>query len=147
MLNDDTGTVNVPKFSQLSFSKLSTCHLDLQTLFYEVIKYFDCSIIEGYRNQKDQEKAFNGGYSKLHWPYGKHNSQPSMAVDVTPYPVNLLNDKLALFFGGYVMGIAQKLKDEGKMTHSVRWGGSWSGLGELNAPHVLNDLVHFELIE
>lgn len=136
----------MPKFSQESFSKLATCHQDLQALFYEVIKYFDCTILEGYRNQADQEKAFAGGFTKLHYPYGKHNHQPSMALDASPYPINPSDIKLSMWFGGYVMGIAQKLKDEGKMEHSVRWGASWDGLGKLNNSHELNDLVHFELV-
>ena len=137
----------MPKFSQESFSKLTTCHPDLQALCYEVIKYYDCTVLQGYRNEVDQEKAFAEGNTKLHYPHGKHNHQPSMAVDLTPYPIDFNNEKLALWFGGYVLGLAQKLKDEGKMTHSVRWGGSWNGLGDLNTPHMLNDLVHFELVE
>lgn len=137
----------MPKFSQASFSKLTTCHPDLQALCYEVIKYFDCTVLQGYRNEADQEKAFAAGNTKLHYPHGKHNHQPSMAVDLTPYPIDFNNEKLALWFGGYVLGLAQKLKDEGKMTHSVRWGGAWNGLGDLNTPKMLNDLVHFELVE
>lgn len=137
----------MPKFSQASFSKLSTCHQDLQALFFEVIRYFDCTILEGYRNEAAQEAAFAKGNTKLHYPHGKHNHQPSMAVDVTPYPINFDDEKLGLWFGGYVLGIAQKLKDEGKMTHSIRWGGAWDGLGKLNSARQLNDLVHFELVE
>ena len=137
----------MPKFSQASFSKLSTCHLDLQALFFEVIKYFDCTILEGYRNKADQEKAFASGNSKLHYPYGKHNHQPSMAVDVIAYPINFNDEKMGMWFGGYCLGIAQILKNEGKMTHSIRWGGSWNGLGKLNTPTMFNDLVHFELLE
>lgn len=137
----------MPKFSQSSFSKLSTCHQDLQVLFYEVIKCFDCTILEGYRNQVDQEKDYVDGKTKLHFPDGKHNHQPSMAVDVTPYPVNFDDNKLSIWFGGYVLGIAQRLKDEGKMSHSVRWGGAWDGLGKLDRTGELNDADHFELIE
>lgn len=136
----------MPKFSQESFSKLSTCHVDLQSLFYEVIKYYDCTIIQGYRNQQEQNEAFAEGHTRLLWPHGKHNSNPSCAVDVTPYPVNLSNNNLALWFGGYVLGIAQKLKDEGKMSHSIRWGGAWDGLGDLDTAKMLDDLVHFELV-
>jgi peptidoglycan L-alanyl-D-glutamate endopeptidase CwlK len=137
----------MPKFCQESFSKLSTCHADLQALFYEVIKYYDCVILQGYRNQEDQEEAFKKGETKLHFPNGKHNHNPSMAVDATPLPVRFNDERLCYWFGGYVLGLAQKLKDEGKITHSVRWGGSWDGLGDLNTPKMLNDLVHFELIE
>lgn len=136
----------MPKFSQDSFSKLSTCHPDLQVLFYEVIKYFDCTIIEGYRNQEGQERAFETGHTKLHWPHGKHNKQPSMAVDVSPYPLDFKNIKRLYWFAGYVMGLAQKLKDEGKMTHSVRFGGDWDCDKEID-DQTFFDLVHFELLE
>lgn len=139
----------MPKFSQSSFSRLSTCHIELQTLFYEVIRTYDCSVLQGFRNEADQHAAFLSGASKLDWPNGKHNANPSMAVDVVPYPINLSNDKMNLcniyYFCGFVLGIAQRLKDEGKMTYSVRWGGDWNGdhhIGEQN----FNDLPHFELV-
>ncbi len=135
----------MPKFSQESFSKLSTCHIDLQVLFFEVIRHFDCQVLEGYRNQEDQEKAFQAGNSKLHWPNGKHNHQPSLAVDVSPYPVNWNNSKRFYWFAGYVMGIAEKLKEEGKITHAIRYGGDWDGDFQID-DQTFNDLVHFELI-
>ena len=135
----------MPKFSQSSFSKLATCHPDLQALFYEVIKTFDCTILEGYRNEEDQEKAFETGNTTLHWPHGKHNRSPSMAVDVAPYPIDWGNNYRFYWFAGYVMGIAQKLKDEGKMTHSVRFGGDWDKDKDITDEY-FKDLVHFELI-
>ena len=140
-IKDDT----MPKFSSDSFSKLSTCHPDLQVLFYEVIKNFDCQILEGYRNQEDQEAAFASGNTKLHFPNGKHNHQPSMAVDVSPYPVDWKNAPRFYWFAGYVMGIAQKLKDEGKMTHAIRYGGDWNGDDNIDNDS-FKDLVHFELV-
>lgn len=135
----------MPKFSQDSFSKLSTCHIDLQTLFYEVVKTFDCQILDGHRNQVDQEQDFIAGHTKLHFPYGKHNTLPSNAVDVSPFPVDWKNTKRFYWFAGYVIGIAQKLKDEGKINHSISWGGNWDGNIELNEQS-FNDLVHFEII-
>lgn len=139
----------MPKFSQSSFSKLTTCHTDLQVLFYEVIKHFDCSVIEGYRGQEEQEKAFLAGNTKLHWPDGKHNALPSMAIDVCPYDsiltIDWKDDYRFHYFAGIVMGIAIKLKDEGKMTHSVRWGGDWNNDTEVKDER-FRDLCHFELI-
>lgn len=135
----------MPKFSQESFSKLSTCHMELQTLFYEVVRSFDCSVLEGYRNEADQEAAFERGNTKIHYPHGKHNGQPSMAVDVAPYPIEWKNIKRFYWFGGYVMGVAERLKQEGKMTYSVRWGGDWDGDKDIDDQH-FNDLVHFELV-
>ncbi len=136
----------MPKFSQASFSKLSTCHTDLQVLFYEVIKNFDCTILEGHRSKEDQDLAFSEGRSKLQWPNGKHNYKPSMAVDVTAYPINFANIKRSYWFGGYVMGIAQRLKDEGKMTHSCKFGGDWDRDNDID-DQTFRDLLHFELVE
>jgi peptidoglycan L-alanyl-D-glutamate endopeptidase CwlK len=135
----------MPKFSQQSFSILATCHIELQTLFYEVIKNFDCKIIEGYRNQADQDQAFYSGESTLKWPNGKHNCQPSIAVDVAPYPIDWKNTKRFYYFGGIVIGIAQRLRDEGKMIHRIRWGGDWNGDSNLDDQKLV-DLVHYELI-
>jgi len=135
----------MPKFSQESFSKLSPCDHDLQVLFFEVIRTVDCTVLEGYRNQEDQEKAFNAGNTKLHWPHGKHNHQPSYAVDVIPCPIDWNNTKKLYWFGGYVLGIAARLKEEGKMTHAIRWGGDWNCDQDLS-DQTFNDLVHFELI-
>jgi len=136
----------MPKFSQESFSKLSTCHEDLQVLFFEVIKSFDCMVLEGHRNQVEQDLAFEEKRSQLQWPNGKHNSQPSMAVDVAPYPINFANTKREYWFGGYVMGIAQRLKDEGKMSHSVKFGGDWNRDDNIDN-ETFRDLNHFELVE
>lgn len=136
----------MPKFSQESFSKLATCHEDLQALFYEVIKHFDCQIIEGYRNKEAQDNAFEKGLSKFKWQNSKHNYSPSMAVDVSPYPIQWGNLKRFYWFAGYVMGLAQKLKDDGKMSHSVRFGGDWDSDKNIDDEN-FRDLVHFELVQ
>lgn len=139
----------MPKFSQGSFSKLSTCHLELQALFYEVIKYYDCTVIEGYRDQEKQEEAFRNKKTYFHFPDGKHNKTPSIAVDVAPYPVDFSEKfkNLARFylFAGYVLATAEQLKSQGKMTRSIRWGGDWNGDKDMS-DQTFNDLVHFELV-
>lgn len=135
----------MPKFSQESFTKLSGCHIDLQVIFFEVIKTFDCVIVEGHRGEAEQHTAFESGQSKIDWPDGKHNGQPSMAVDVYPYPVVLENKKRFYWFAGYVLGTAQQLKNAGKITHSLRYGGDWDSDKDID-DQTFNDLVHFELI-
>jgi peptidoglycan L-alanyl-D-glutamate endopeptidase CwlK len=135
----------MPKFSQESFSKLSTCHMELQTLFYEVVRHFDCKVLEGHRGEEAQNAAHREGNSKLTWPHSRHNTNPSMAVDVAPYPVDWKNTKRFYWFGGFVMGIAQRLKDEGRMTYSVRFGGDWDRDRDIDDQN-FNDLVHFELV-
>lgn len=137
----------MPKFSTISQQKLFTCHQDLQVLFREVIKYYDCTVLEGFRNEADQNKAVAEGHSKLKWPNGKHNKSPSCAVDVIPYPINWKDEDRHRVFAGFVLGIAAMLKEQGKITHAIRWGGSWNGFDTLNKPGMLNDLVHFEVVE
>lgn len=119
--------------------------MDLQVIFFEVIRGFDCTILEGYRNEHDQELAYQAGNTTLHYPNGKHNSQPSMAVDAAPYPLDWYDKKRFYYFGGYVMGIAQRLRDEGKITYGLRFGGDWDQDKDLNDQKLI-DLVHFELI-
>lgn len=136
----------MPKFSNASLRQLFTCHTELQILFNEVIKTFDCTVLEGYRNQADQEKAFAAGNTKLHWPNGKHNKSPSMAVDVSPYPVKWDRIPRFYWFGGYVMGVWAGLKAQGKVTHTLRYGGDWNRNYDID-DESFKDLVHFELIK
>jgi len=53
------------KFSKRSKDKLITCHPKLQTLFHEVIKNYDYTIIEGHRSNKRQDDLLHQGKSKL----------------------------------------------------------------------------------
>ncbi len=41
--------------------------------------------------------------SKIRWPDGKHNTVPSSAVDVTPYPVVWDDRERQFLFAGYVL--------------------------------------------
>ena len=136
----------MPKFSKISMQRLDTCHPDLQILFKTVILTFDCTVICGQRGQRQQEVAFTTGKSKLKWPNSKHNTTPSRAVDVVPYPIDWDNIKMFYWFGGYVLGIADMLYRDGKMQHKVRWGGDFDSDYNLTNNTGLIDLPHFELI-
>lgn len=143
----------MPIFSEKSKERLASCHKDLQAIFNEIIKYFDCTISEGHRGKQAQDKAYVEGYSKIKFPNGKHNKFPSMAVDVYPYPVDL-NPKSARekevyrirmgYFAGHVMNEARKLKEEGRITHDLTWGGDWNRDTEIK-DHSFLDFPHFEL--
>lgn len=74
--------------SKLSKQKLNTCHSDLIKLIEEVAKTERCAVICGFRGRYEQEKAYNSGKSKANWGQSKHNSKPSLAVDVVPMPLN-----------------------------------------------------------
>ena len=133
------------RFSNRSKLNLAQCHIDLQTIFREVIKSFDCSIICGHRNQTAQMIAYEAGKSQLNWPDSKHNSKPSMAVDAPPYPIDWHDRETFVFFAGYVKGTANELFKQGKISHRIRWGGDWDSDNDLH-DQTFNDLPHFELI-
>ena len=128
----------MPRFGKRSKSKLATCDDELQNLFYEVVKYFDCSVIIGHRGEKDQNKAFDEGKSKVRYPKGKHNSNPSTAVDVAPYPINWDDRERFIYFGGFVKGVALE------MGIPLCWRGDKNNDTQLSDNN-FDDLVHFEL--
>lgn len=99
----------MPTFSKSSAEKLATCDERLQRLFNEVIKYTDCSIVCGHRDKAAQEAAFDGGFSLAHWPKSQHNSLPSLAVDVCPYPIDWGDEAKFRAFGVLVKECAAKL--------------------------------------
>ena len=70
----------MPSFSTRSKSNLSQAQPDLQRLFKEVIKHYDCTVICGHRSQEEQDKAVAEGKSKVRYPDSKHNSVPARAV-------------------------------------------------------------------
>ena len=137
--------IPMPSFGTASAAELITCHPDLQLLFSVVVEKFDCSVICGHRDETAQQEAFDSGNSKVQYPNSEHNSYPSMAADVAPYPYNGDDEKRFYFFAGQVMAIAAMLYEQELMNHRVRWGGDWDGDTEVN-DQTFNDLAHFELI-
>jgi len=132
-------------FSNISKERLLSCHRDLQVLFDYVITHYDCSVICGHREEDAQNKAFKEGNSTLTFPKSKHNSIPSIAVDVAPYPIDWDDLKRFYSFGGFVTGVAQSFFDSGVMDYRIRWGGDWDGDFDFKDQR-FNDLPHFELI-
>jgi hypothetical protein len=128
----------MPKFGKRSKENLATTHPDLQELFNEVIKHFDCSIICGHRGIKEQNEAYSKGLSKLKYPLSKHNKRPSKAVDVVPYPIDWGDKKRMYYFAGVVKGIAIK------MGINIRWGGDWDSDTEIKDNSFI-DLPHYEI--
>lgn len=130
----------MPTFGQRSRNNLETCHEDLQKLFNEVIKHFDCSVICGHWGQEEQDRAFHDGRSKLKFPQSKHNKTPSLAADVVPYPIDWNDTRRFYMFVGIVRGIAAM------MNIPVRCGADWDGDMEIKDQN-FHDLPHFELLE
>ena len=128
------------KFGSRSKKHLVTLDERLQKVLNEVIKYVDCSIIEGHRSAERQNKLFEEGRTKVKYPHGRHNSNPSRAVDVVPYPIDWDDRARFHLFAGFVIGIAQS------MGIKLRWGGDWNMNFEVDDNN-FDDFPHFELID
>ena len=149
--------VDMPKFSSKSKEKLNTCDENLQKVFNEVIKHFDCTIVCGHRSVDEQMELFKQGrkFENSKWVIddikkvvtnidGKnqlsmHNPMPSQAVDVAPYPIDWNNTKRFYYFAGYVMATAKQ------MGINIRCGADWDSDTDLD-DQTLVDLPHFEII-
>jgi len=131
----------MPEFSKKSNEKKLSCHVDLQLILNQAIEIIDFSVIKGFRGEEEQNKAFDGGFSKLKYPKSKHNKKPSMAVDIQPYPYpnHKYLSRQCTFIAGVVMGCAYDLDLK------IRWGGDWNGNGRIDDNN-FNDLFHFELL-
>lgn len=122
----------MPSFSTKSEAKLLTCDHRLQALFREVIKHVDCTILQGHRGREEQTLYFETGKSEKPWPMSSHNTTPSRAVDVAPYPIDWNDIARFQAFAAIVKECAARLGIK------VRWGGDF--------PH-FKDYPHWELAE
>ncbi|MBT7726343.1 MAG: M15 family peptidase [Flavobacteriales bacterium] len=128
----------MPSFGKKSQERLNTCDPRLVELFEEVVEHFDCTVIQGYRDEVEQNKAFEDGFSKLKYPQGSHNKYPSLAVDIAPYPIDWKDRDRFHLFAGFVKGIASQ------MGLNIRWGGDWNS-DTHTKDNNFDDLPHFEV--
>jgi len=157
-------------FGERSMGHLSECHPDLQLIFTTVIKMslVDFSITEGHRSQEEQLELFKQGRELRDGKWvvvdeskivtkkdgsdkaSKHNEKPSKALDImVHHPDAKLRRVLAYdaahmgYIAGLALAIAAKLKEEGKITHDLKWGGTF---GAVNGTIQGWDSPHFELV-
>jgi peptidoglycan LD-endopeptidase CwlK len=125
------------KFSEASEKKLQTCDMQLQRLMNAVLQRQDIIIICGHRAEKEQNEAFNGGFSKLKFPKSKHNQYPSQAVDIAP--CKIVNGKTTVDWND-IKGfnkLAVIVKEEAvKLKINIEWGGDWK---------LFKDRPHYQL--
>jgi hypothetical protein len=79
----------MPDFNKQSKFQLFGCVKELQDLCNEAIKKYNFAVICGHRGEAGQEKAFAEHTTKVHYPNSKHNSDPSKAVDIVPFYVDV----------------------------------------------------------
>ena len=158
-----------------SFGRNSRKHLATvdgrgQQISHSVLRIKDHSVIQGHRPEKEQNDAFDSGFSKVRWPDGKHNELPSRAADVQTYPLPA-ESKLAADFRMEIAGLDlpvfnkvlraledQPLREEQiyllgmykGVAHEqgtpIRTGADWDRDGEL-ADNSFDDLFHWEIDE
>lgn len=129
----------MPNFSKKSSDRLQSCHSKLQTLAKEVVKKYDITIACGHRTESAQNLAFSKGYSTLMWPHSKHNSIPSLAVDIVPYPELWKSKKKLAHLMGYIKATAERLNIK------IRQGIDWDMDNDFN-DQSFHDLPHIELV-
>ena len=128
----------MPKFSIASKKQLSTSHPKLQMLFNEVIKHWDCTVIEGKRTIEAQRiNVANGASRTMNSQHLPKEDGYSYALDVSPYPIKWTDYNRFYAFAGFVIGIATQLGI------NIRWGGDWDSDRDFS-DQTFNDLVHFE---
>lgn len=128
----------MPSFSKKSKERLDTCDYSLKTVLNEVIKVFDFTVLEGYRDKDKQNSLFKSGKSKVKYPDSKHNTKPSRAVDIAPYPIDFEDRERYFLLAGFILATAVSKGID------VRWGGAWRGIKNLKN-NTFDDLGHFEL--
>jgi len=127
----------MPKFSRESIEKLSTCDPRLQQIMGHVIDHFDFKVISGRRTVKEQQFLVDQGFSKT--MASKHCHDPSLAIDIAPWPVNWNDTERFIYLAGHVM---MKAKEHGV---NLKWGGDWDQDTEIKDTR-FRDLGHFELV-
>lgn len=136
----------MPKFSQRSLRQLRTCHESLQMIFEEVIKHYDCTVLEGYRTEERQRALVDAAFSRT--MKSAHRTKPATGVDVAPYPVSWKQEDLRRFyhFSGFVLATAKQMQRDGRLDGSfeLRSGLDWDGDRDF-ADQTLLDGPHFQM--
>lgn len=142
----------MPHFGRTSNANLDTCHPDIQRLFREVVKVFDCSVTYGVRETEEQQALFAKGRTEpgeiVTYCDGitkKSNHQAkedgwAWAADVAPYfaeapHIRWKDEKRFHRFAGFVEAKALELGIK------IRWGGDFRRRGK-----PWPDLPHWELV-
>jgi peptidoglycan LD-endopeptidase CwlK len=133
------------RFSLASMQQLSSCDIRLQQIMTKALEVIDLKIIVGYRGKEEQNKAYAEGKSQVQYPYSKHNSLPSKAVDVVQYfpsgeHIHWKDRESFALMAGIIKTIAAT------MGYKIRWGGDWDSDND-TTDEKFRDLGHFEIVD
>lgn len=124
----------MPTFSKTGETRLKTCHPDLQAVCRELIKQYDFSVLEGHRGEAAQNAAYEAGNSRVPYPNSAHNKNPSLAVDIAPYPIDW--DNLTRFREMITRfdAVAAVLRARGEIQSHFEYGANWPNFKDY--PHI-----------
>jgi len=127
------------KFGKSSQARLDTCHPSIQAILEEAIQIVDFTVLCGHRTKEEQDDVFHKGMSKVQFPNSRHNTMPSQAVDIAPYPIDWNNLERFTHLIGIIRGIAHSKGID------IRCGIDWDCDGDIT-DHSFMDYPHFELV-
>jgi peptidoglycan L-alanyl-D-glutamate endopeptidase CwlK len=109
------------ELSEIEKQRLNTCCDELKSLILAVSKISNIQVICGHRGKEEQEIAVISGYSKLHYPKSKHNTDPSLAVDIAPHPIDWKDIDAFILLSE----IVKQEADRQEIDNILVWGGDW----------------------
>lgn len=131
-------------YGDASKRKLLSCSTSVQKVMHRAAEYLNITILCGHRGEKDQEAAFAGGFSQVHFPDSDHNDFPSDAVDAGIFRPDIKNvdwkDPAAF---GFLAGVIHVCAEQEGCV--AIWGHDWDhdfNFGE----HKFKDLPHFLIL-
>ena len=134
-------TSRMPRFSERSRRRVASCHPDIQRVLVTAIEHGpDFAVLQGRRGRRAQTAALRAGHSQLPYPRSRHNTKPSLAVDVAPWPIDWDDTNRFRFLAGFLLGVAAVLGIR------LRWGGDWDRDFQ-ERDERFRDLPHFELVQ
>lgn len=131
------------RWGRRSLEILEDVHPNLVLVVTRGLHYMDLAVQQygGYRTPTiqgvlfDEKKSKKDGIIKL----SRHQSRPSEAVDLAPYPINWKDPRRWYYMGGLIRAIGEE------MGIPVRWLGDMDSDGEILDQQFF-DLGHFELV-
>lgn len=138
------------RWSEKSLMHLATCVPELRAVAHRALEMspFDLCVTESHRDEQTQTALYAQGrtapgkiVTKVEWPNSKHNTVPSLAVHIDPFPIDYDDWKKYYVLAGvvWVAAIDLGLRD------GLRWGGDWDGDFKYN-DQTFNDLAHWEWV-
>ncbi|HIK60008.1 MAG TPA: M15 family peptidase [Planctomycetes bacterium] len=129
-------------FGSSSRKRLAQCDPRIQEVLNRAIGIVDFTITCGHRGRIAQERAYLAKKSQARWGQSKHNSTPSQAVDIAPWPIDWDDTEAFVYLAGIIRAVSHDLG----YGNVIRWGGDWDQ-DERMRDERFRDYPHFEIKE